>query len=167
MSLNLTEANQNNSQCQFTNTTFSLSGSSANRNGSGVTYIAYCWAEIPGYSKFGSYTGNGSSDGTFVHLGFRPAWLMVKNTSGAYDWMMFDVKRSPFNDINDYLFANLSETEGTGSSTINVDFLSNGFKWRGSSSGNNYINKSGDTFIYMAFAEQPGTTSFDTFPNAR
>jgi len=129
--------------------------------------IAYMWHSVPGYSKFGSYTGNGNADGTYVHLGFRPVFLITKNASNAYDWMMFDVKRSPFNDINDYLFPNSSSSEGTGSTTINVDFLSNGFKWRGSSSGNNYINKSGDTFIYMAFAEQPGITPYDTQTNAR
>jgi len=135
-------------------------GFSSAVNGSGSTYVMYCFSEVAGYSKFGSYTGNGSSDGTFVFTGFRPAFLITKNINSSYDWMMFDVKRSPFNDINDYLFTNSNSAEGTGSSTINVDFLSNGFKWRGSSSGNNYINKSGDTFIYLAFAESP-------FKNAR
>tara|TARA_B100000683_G_C12491308_1_gene554643 strand:- start:36 stop:2864 length:2829 start_codon:yes stop_codon:yes gene_type:complete len=149
-----------------TSTVFSI-GPQGAVNNNNIDYVGYIFSEVEGYSKFGSYIGNGSSDGTFVHLGFRPAWLMVKNTSSTYDWMMFDVTRSPFNDINDYLFANLSEAEGTGSSTINVDFLSNGFKWRGSSSGNNYINKSGDTFIYMAFAEQPSGTMFGLDANAR
>ena len=135
-------------------TVFSL-GDYNGTNGSGDNMINYCFSEVEGYSKFGKYTGNGSSDGTFVFTGFRPAFVITKNISNAYDWMLFDVKRSPFNDINDYLFPNSSSAEGTGSSTINVDFLSNGFKWRGSSSGNNYINKSGDTFIYLAFAEAP------------
>ena len=149
-------------------TTFTLGNDyDVNADISGGNYVAYCWSEIPGYSKFDSYIGNGSTNGVYVHLGFRPAWLMVKNISSSYNWMIFDVKRSPFNDINDYLFADLSEAEGTGSSAINVDFLSNGFKWRGSSSGNNYINKSGDTFIYMAFAEQPGITTYGSSPTAR
>jgi len=140
-------------------TKFSL-GDYNGSNGSGDNMISYCFSEVEGYSKFGSYTGNGSSDGRFVFTGFRPAFLITKNTNNSYAWMLFDVKRSSFNDINDYLFPNSNDAEGTGSSTINVDFLSNGFKWRGSSSGNNYINKSGDTFIYLAFAESP-------FKNAR
>jgi len=139
----------------FSSTVFAVGDDIYGPNVSNNNYVAYCFSEVEGYSKFGSYTGNGSSDGTFVFTGFRPAFVITKNASSAYDWMLFDVKRSPFNDINDYLFPNDSSAEGTGSSTINVDFLSNGFKWRGSSSGNNYINKSGDTFIYLAFAESP------------
>ena len=148
----------------ITSTTFGFGTNGTNDldgvNKSSNDYIAYCFSEVSSYSKFGSYVGNGNSNGTFVFTGFRPAWVMTKNVSSTYNWMMFDVKRSPFNDINDYLFADLADAEGTGSSTINVDFLSNGFKWRGSSSGNNYINKSGDTFVYFAFAESP-------FRNAR
>ena len=133
----------------------------------GYAYIAYVWAEIPGYSKFGKYIGNGSSDGVYVHLGFRPSWILVKNASSAKDWIMMDSTRSTENVMNDYFLPNSNSSEGTGSSTIQVDFLSNGFKWRGSSSGNDYINESGSSFVYMAFAEQPGTTPFDTLTNAR
>ena len=147
----------------FTSTTIRLdsgSGGLLGINHSSDNYVMYCLSEVSSYSKFGSYVGNGSSDGVFVFTGFKPAFVITKNISSSYNWMIFDIKRSPFNDINDYLFGDLSEAEGTNSSSINVDFLSNGFKWRGSSSGNDYINKSGDTFIYLAFAESP-------FKNAR
>ena len=149
-----------------TSSVFSL-GNSVETNRSGGSFMAYCWTEIPGYSKFGSYTGNGSSDGVFVHLGFRPAWLLVKNYSSAYNWILMDSTRSTENPMNDYFLPDSNSAEGTNSTTIQIDFLSNGFKWRGSSSGNDYINRNGDNFIYMAFAEQPGTTPFETFPNAR
>ena len=160
-SLNLTEANQNNNQCQFTNTTFSLVDSNANRNGSGVTYIAYCWAEIPGFSKFGSYTGNGNADGPFINLGFRPAFVLLKRTNSSQNWWLLDNKRNPFNILDKELNPNTSQAEATFSS---ADFVSNGFKLR---SSNVVMNGSGSTYFYMAFAEQPGTTPFATFPNAR
>ena len=143
-----------------TSSVFTL-GTWSGMNTASSNIVAYCWTEIPGYSKFGSYTGNGSSDGTFVDLGFRPAWLMVKKTSGANSWVMYDVKRSTTNPIDDYLIAEGDDDEGTASS-VEVDFLSNGFKFY---SGYDIVN-AGD-YIYMAFAEQPGTTPFDTFPNAR
>jgi len=138
-------------------TTFTLSGSTdtATVNESGDNYIAYVLSGVEGYSKFGKYIGNGSTDGLYIYTGFRPAFLIVKNTSASRDWLMFDDKRSPSNVVNDYLFINLNEAEGVNSSTIGVDFTANGFKWRGSSSGNNYINSSGDHFIYLAFAESP------------
>ena len=160
-SLNLTEANQNNNQCQFTNTTFSLVDSSANRNGSGVTYIAYCWAEIPGYSKFGSYTGNGSSDGVYIHLGFRPAFVLLKRTNSSQNWWLLDNKRNSSNVLDKELNPNTSQAEATFSS---ADFLANGFKLR---SDNVVMNGSGSTYFYMAFAERTGVTPLDTFPNAR
>jgi len=144
----------------FSSTVFAVGDDIYGPNVSNNNYVAYCFSEVSSYSKFGSYVGNGSSDGVFVFTGFKPAFVITKNISSSYNWMIFDIKRSPFNDINDYLFGDLSEAEGTNSSSINVDFLSNGFKWRGSSSGNDYINKSGDTFIYLAFAESP-------FKNAR
>ena len=158
--LNSTTGDANSSLSAFTSTTLPVDD---NTN----QYVSYCWHDVPGYSKFGRYTGNGSSDGTFVHLGFRPAWLLVKNVSSAYNWILMDSTRSTKNPMNDYFLPDSDSAEGTNSTTIQIDFLSNGFKWRGSSSGNNYINKSGDIFIYMAFAEQPGTTPFETFPNPR
>ena len=160
LKLNSTTGDTNSSLSAFTSTTLPVDD---NTN----QYVSYCWHDVPGYSKFGSYKGNGSSDGQYVHLGFRPAWLLVKNISSTYDWILMDSTRSTKNVMNDYFIPNSDSAEGTNSSTIQVDFLSNGFKWRGTSSGNNYINRSGDMFIYMAFAEQTGTTSFDTFPNAR
>ena len=130
-------------------------------NGDGNTYVMYSWAEIPGYSKFGIYTGNGSADGTFVHVGFRPAWLMIKRTDASNDWVIADNKRSPDNIVNIAMYADLSNSDNT---TNRYDFLSNGFKIRNNL---NESNASGGTYIYMAFAEEPGTTPFTTFPNAR
>jgi hypothetical protein len=131
-----------------TTTTFSL------RNNSAVTasadYIAYCWAEIDGYSRFGQYVGNASTDGPFLYTGFKPSWVMVKNRQRATGWYVYDNKRTPFNQMDGHLIASSSAVEGTGSEEM--DFLSNGFKCRGDNSGN---NRSGETFIYMAFAEHP------------
>jgi hypothetical protein len=126
----------------------------AANNNSGNSHIAYCFAEVKGYSKFGSYTGNGSTDGPFVYTGFKPAWLMVKRSdSGAESWYMTDNKRGTYNLITPYLTANESNAEGTANMQ---DYLSNGFKIRGSGS---YENASGGTYIYMAFAENPFVSS--------
>ena len=132
---------------------------------SSATYVAYVWQERPGYSKFGSYTGNGSSDGPFIHLDFRPAWFMQKKVSGSGSWYIFDNKRSGFNVDNDMLSPNLTDAEYDGQTYPRLDFVSNGIKWR--DAGSSVHNASGETYIYMAFAEQPGSTNFDTFPNAR
>jgi hypothetical protein len=115
------------------------------------TFVCYCFAEVSGYSKVGSYTGNGSTDGAFVYTGFRPAWVIVKRTSAVEDWHIYDNTRSPENVMKKVLFPNLSDAEATYSSG-NVDFVSNGFKWR--NTGSSY-NTSGNTYIYLAFAEQP------------
>jgi len=144
-----------------TSTVFTVN-SNASTNASGVTYVAYCWAEIPGYSKFGSYTGNGNADGPFAHLGFRPAWVMIKMVSGSNSWVIYDNKRSSINLVDKRLRAQGSFAEDTHNG---LDFLSNGFKARNASSTS--TNQDGSKYIYMAFAEEPGTTSFDTFPNAR
>ena len=124
--------------------------------------IAYCFAEIKGYSKFGSYTGNGSADGTYVHLGFRPAFVVIKrsDTSG-YGWYMFDNKRNTFNPEDKILETQSSTAEYTG--TV-MDFTSNGFKLRNSGSD---VNPSGGTIIYMAFADQPFVSSKGIVANAR
>ena len=134
-------------------------------NASGDTYVAYCWAEIPGYSKFGQYTGNGSTNGTFVHLGFRPAWLMVKRTSSTDSWLITDNKRDIDNPATQTQApqSHREDNVNTGDN-YSIDYLSNGFKCRGSGGD---LNGSGQTYIYMAFAEQPGTTPFDTSTNAR
>jgi len=118
-------------------------------------YIAYCWKEIQGYSKFGKYFGNGNNNGPFVYTGFKPAFIIVKVTDDARDWRMFDAKRGSFNVIDNYLTPNTTGAENT-LSALSYDFLSNGFKLRG-----NHVstNQSGKTFIYMAFAENPFVTS--------
>ena len=147
-----------------TSTVFTLGNADDAWNANGDKFIVYCWHEVPGFSKFGSHAGNGSTDGTYVHLGFRPAWVMVKRyDGGGQGWNIFDNKRNTFNLVDEFLIANSSNAEATGSA-LNLDFLSNGIKFRGSDGGSNY---SGYNYIYMAFAEQPGTTPFETFPNAR
>jgi len=145
-----------------TSSVFNL-GSGALTNGSGSTMIAYCFAEKQGYSKFGSYTGNGNADGTFVYTGFKPAFVMVKQTNTARYWAMFDNKRDGLNPTNRPLFPNASDQE---SDSVNYyhDILSNGFKWRTNS---NIMNVSGGTYIYMAFAENPFTTSTGVPATAR
>ena len=144
-----------------TSTVFRVSTNAAT-NASGVTYVAYCWTSIPGYSKIGQYKGNGSADGRFVYVGFRPAWVLFKRTDSGGNWFIVDNKRDPFNECTRDLYPNT-----TGSETNNpnfVDFLSNGFKLRTTGTA---VNGSGGTYIYMAFAEQPTETPFNTFPNAR
>ena len=119
-------------------------------NRSGDNYVAYCWAEIPGYSKFGSYTGNGSTDGIFIYTGFRPKFFLVKLTSASTDtWNLVDASRSSYNVANLYLQPNVSDAEGT---ATYCDFLSNGIKLRLSGGS---ANGSGATYIYAAFAENP------------
>lgn len=113
--------------------------------------IAYCFHSVDGYSKMGSYTGNGSSDGPFVYTGFRPAWVMIKKSSGTDGWSIYDNKREPFNVMDSRLLANSNADEAS-SSNIRIDFLSNGFKLRGTGST---INTSGQTYITFVFAEQP------------
>jgi hypothetical protein len=136
-----------------TSTVFSIKGTAGDVNTSATTHIAYCFAEVKGYSKFSSYTGNGSTDGTFVYTGFSPAFVMVKSTSAAGTWCMFDNKRSSFNEANKIINAEDSAAEFT---ATGIDFTSNGFKHRNS---NTNRNASGVTFIYMAFAENPFTSS--------
>jgi hypothetical protein len=146
-----------------TSSVFSV-GSSSDVNTSSTTMIAYCFAEVKGYSKFGSYTGNGSTDGTFVYTGFKPAFVILKVAIGdTGQWCMYDDKRSTFNATDAILQAESSNAEGAlGSNPI--DFLSNGFKIRSSTLR---INGSGYTFIYMAFAENPFVTSTSIPTTAR
>ena len=118
-------------------------------NGGGADYIAYCFAEKKGFSKFGSYIGNGNADGTFVYTGFSPSVVMTKRSDSTSDWLICDNKRPGYNVINKKLFANLSQAEDSYDS---FDFLSNGFKIRSAGTGH---NASSGTFIYMAFAEEP------------
>jgi hypothetical protein len=134
-------------------TVFSV-GTAIATNLSSGTYVAYCFAPVAGYSAFGSYTGNGSSDGPFVFTGFRPRWVMFKKSSGTSNWGIVDTARDTFNVTDLYLYANLSNAEATGTSTSGpfLDVLSNGFKLRGNSGD---INDSSATYIYAAFAESP------------
>jgi len=122
-------------------------GTSLNNNGS--NHICYAFAPVVGYSSFGSYTGNGSSDGVFVYTGFRPKFLIIKRTDSAGSWMMRDSVRDPYNVVSADLYANLSNAE---SSYAVWDFVSNGFKARGSGGD---INGSGVPYVYIAFAESP------------
>ena len=140
---------------------FSL-GDDTNTNNSTDEYIAYCFAGKKGYSKFGTYLGNSSTDGTFVYTGFKPAWIMVKKINSANDeWNMFDNKRDDDNVITQRLVANITAANAAGTY---VDFLSNGFKWR---INNNLANGNGNTYIYMAFAESPFVNSNGVPNNAR
>ena len=118
-------------------------------NGSGQTYVSYCFAEKKGFSKFGSYTGNGSTDGTFVYTGFKPAYFMIKRTDSTGSWIIHDNKRSFYNVTSHDLYANLSDAEVSGN---RFDFVSNGVKLRNNITN---MNASGGTYIYMAFAENP------------
>ena len=148
-----------------TSSVFSL-GYNYTTNESGKNYVAYCWCEVPGYSKFGSYLGNGNQDGVHINLGFRPAWVMIKRTTGTQHWRIFDNKRNTFNDVDLNLTADNPQAEFESSAYNALDFLADGFKLVGAGADEG-TNQSGEKYIYMAFAEEPGTTPFDTFPNAR
>ena len=131
-----------------TSSVFSV-GTDTDANDSSDNTIAYCFAEKTGYSKFGSYTGNGSTNGTFVFCGFRPAWVMSKRSDSSDGWRIRDAKRDIDNPAQHRLLANASDAEVSASSQ-DTDFLSNGFKIRNSDSG---YNASGGTYIYMAFGQ--------------
>ena len=117
--------------------------------GAGYTMVAYCWAEVAGFSQFGSYTGNGSSDGPFIYTGFRPKFVMVKRTDSTSNWNVTDTSRDLYNPEAQYLQPNTSNAEAT---FVLIDGLSNGFKNRSTDAA---YNASGGTYIYMAFAENP------------
>jgi len=126
-------------------------GTANSVNASTEDIIAYCFAEVEGYSKFGSYTGNGSANGPFVACGFRPSFLLIKRSSAAGSWFLYDAQRDTHNSVDDVLFPDLSNAEASDSSS-DVDFLSNGFKIRTVTSA---VNTSAATYIFMAFAETP------------
>jgi hypothetical protein len=134
-----------------TSTVFGVNGSYSGINSNGATYVAYCFAQVAGYSAFGSYTGNGSSDGTFVFTGFRPKFVLIKVSSGTTgNWTLVDTSRNPYNVMNSQLNPDASDAEFSGSNII--DAVSNGFKLRNTPSA---FNGSGNTYIYMAFCESP------------
>ena len=153
LELNTTAAEQTSStvfnDTEPTSSVFSI-GTDNHTSSSSGTYVAYCFAEKKGYSNFGSYTGNGSTNGPFIYTGFKPAWVLLKISSGTTgSWTLFDNKRDPFNEVDNRLFPDSSGAEADGN---DCDFLSNGFKHRTTGSG---TNGSGYSYIYMAFAENP------------
>ena len=126
-------------------------------NGSSHNMVFYCFHSVKGYSKIGSYTGNGNADGTFVYTGFKPAWIMLKRTDSSNNWNIFDSKRDVDNQVGNVLYANLTSAEEADASHSSAnDFLSNGLKLKETG---NAVNGSGATFIYMAFAEHPFVSS--------
>jgi hypothetical protein len=139
-------------------------GTDTDVNENSIPYIAYLFAEKQGFSKFGSYTGNGNADGTFVYTGFKPAFVMVKRTSGTQDWNIFDATRPGYNPADRKLEPNTSDAESGAGNSNQVDLLSNGFKRRGTGTGS---NGSGDTYIYMAIAEASFVNSNGVPCNAR
>jgi hypothetical protein len=153
--LNSTNASANDSR-QWANTAPTSSVFSFE---SGYTFtasdncVAYCWSAVPGYSAFGSYTGNGSTDGPFVYTGFRPRFVLFKRTDAVNTWLIYDTSRSPYNADVAALYPNSSAAETTDDP---IDYLSNGFKMRGTG---NLANTSGGTYIYAAFAENPFNSS--------
>ena len=138
-----------------TSSNITVGGASVNTNADGGTYICYAFSPIQGYSKFGSYVGNGNSNGAFAYTGFKPAFVMIKRTDSTGGWTIYDTKRG-YNGNNYELFPHSAEAEYTGTSYFEADILSNGFKLRLT---DGQINAAGGTYIYMAFAENPFTTS--------
>jgi hypothetical protein len=132
-----------------TSSVFSL-GNGGDTNQSSATFVAYCWTPIAGYSAFGSYTGNGSTDGPFVYLGFRPKFVMIKRTDTTANWYIFDTARDTYNAAGLELYPNLSNAESDG--RPDLDILSNGMKMRSTATGQ---NANGGTYIYACFAESP------------
>ena len=145
-----------------TSTVFSVNASSSTVNANGDTYVAYCWAGVQGYSKFGHYTGNGTANGTFAYTGFKPAWVLLKNTAATAHWVLYDTKRNPGNVTNSKLSPSAANTApngapGLGDTGYNmIDIYSNGFKMRSNNAASNTVDV---RYIYVAFAEEPLVTS--------
>ena len=131
-------------------------GDHANTNGSTKTHICYAWAEIPGYSSFGGYTGNASTNGPFVFTGFEPAFVLWKRTDAVENWSIIDSARSPINVANDWLTPHRNDAESADNAAYAIDILSNGFKVRASAAA---ANASNGTYLYCAFAEHPFKTA--------
>jgi hypothetical protein len=146
-----------------TSSVFSI-GTSVLVNDNTETYVAYAFAPKQGFSKFGSYVGNGDADGQFIYTGFRPAFVITKRSeTGGDNWHILDNKRDIFNPAKEVISANANTAEGT-TSTSFIDFLSNGFKCRGTGAS---INTDATDYIYMAFAEAPFVNSNGVPCNAR
>ena len=137
-----------------TSTVISI-GDHANTNTSGQPHICYAWRSVAGFSKFGSYLGNAAADGPFVYLGFRPRMVIFKNINTTNGWRMQDTAVNTYNPFNTGVYPNTSDVEDSPANWT-VDYLSNGFKVRDS---NNELNGSGNTIVYMAWAENPFKTS--------
>jgi len=140
-----------------TSSVLSIGNAGYFNNVSGGTYVCYAFAEVKGFSKFGSYVGNASLDGTFIYTGFKPSWVIIKRTDVINSWVMFDNKRNGTYGLSGnprarHLYANTSDPEDSADNYNQVDFVSNGFKLR---EDNTTINASGGSYIYMAFAEEP------------
>ena len=145
-----------------TSSVFTVGSSNSTGGSSGDNMIAYVFTDIQGYSKFGTYTGNGNADGAFIFTGFKPAWVLCKTSSiSGEDWIVSDNKRNPFNETTTALFPNSASGDQSSNS---IDMLSNGFKMRTTGT---YRNQSGVTYIYMAFAEAPFVNSSGVPNNAR
>jgi hypothetical protein len=133
-----------------TSTVFSI-GTNTRTGGSTNDYVAYCFSEVEGYSKFGGYKGNGNADGPFVYCGFRPAFVLIKNYAGGSEtnWIMRDSARSPYNKVLPSIYANTNAAE---INNFDMDFLSNGFKIK---DNNAVFNENGSDYLFIAFAENP------------
>ena len=155
LKLNTTDAKSNSSLSAPTSTVFTGAGSST---ASYRSFVAYCFKSVQGYSKFGKYVGNGNSNGPFVFTGFKPAFVLIKNTAATQVWIMYDGARKPFNRDDNVasIYASEVSAEYTGASYHNLDILSNGFKIRLTDASQ---NGSGVNYVYMAFAENPFVTS--------
>jgi hypothetical protein len=164
LTLNATTAAQNANGWQYTSpssTVFSIDNAANSLNQSGQSFVFYAFAEKKGYSKFGSYTGNGNADGAFIYLGFKPAWVLLKQTDSAGSWNLYDNKRNGFNVDNDLILTDASNAEANATF---IDFLSNGFKIRDTDDDRNASN---GTYIFLAFAEAPFVNSNGVPNNAR
>jgi hypothetical protein len=156
LEMNTTEAKQTVSSYLpvggLSSTTF-MTGTTGSINASGGTYVAYCWAEIAGFSSFGSYVGNFNANGPFVYTGFRPKFILGRDTSvSGQEWFLYDTAVNTINVADKFLSPTFSQAESTFGGTGGIDFLSNGFKIR---AADNRENRSSSTYIYMAFAENP------------
>ena len=159
LSLNSTNATNDDSDywndVAPTTTTFGVSGD--DRSGGSYNFVAYVFNSVQGYSKFGSYTGTGDADeGPFIYTGFKPAWVMIKETGATGSWHIFDTKRIVDNPSDSILYADTNDAEQTSQTGNPIDILSNGFKCRG---GGNDTNLDDGTYVYMAFAEHPFVSS--------
>ena len=156
--LNLTNATDTNAaywnNTSPTSSVFTV-GTVSDINTNGSQNVSYCWAAIPGFSAFGSYTGNNAADGPFVYTGFRPRWILFKDTTTTGAWMIHDTSRDTYNAISNGLAPSNSNAESTYSGLAQADILSNGFKIRATDANQYWNNKSGYTYIYAAFADVP------------